>query len=296
MDSYLIRGTAAQDTLRVLAADTTRVVEEARARHQTSPTATAALGRSLTASLLLAQVLSKTDDARLTLRIQGDGPIGWIVTEGSRDGLTRGYVKHAGADLPGRSDGKLDVGGLVGADGEIAVTRLLENAEPYTGSVPLVSGEIAEDVATYLMRSEQIPSVTMLGVFVNDWGVSHAGGLIVQTMPGVTEETLSRLEENVREMGQFTTVLRQEGLLGAVERITKGLDYAMQPDSLGLKFQCRCSMDRALRALTFFGSDERLEMIESGGQEVVCHWCNEKHFVTPDLIRSLDAAPSVADA
>lgn len=296
MDSYLIRGTAAQDTLRVIAADTTRVVEEARSRHQTSPTATAALGRSLTASLLLAQVLSKTGDARLTVRIQGDGPIGWIVTEGSRDGLTRGYVKHADADLPARNDGKLDVGGLVGTDGEIAVTRLLENAEPYTGSVALVSGEIAEDVATYLMRSEQIPSVTMLGVFVNDRGVSHAGGLIVQAMPGASEQTLSRLEENVRALGQFTTVLRQEGLLGAVERITKGLEYVMHEDSLGLKFQCRCSMDRALRALTFFGSHERLEMIESGGQEVVCHWCNEKHFVTPDLIRSLDVTPSGADA
>ncbi len=296
MDSYLIRGTAAQDTLRVIAADTTRIVEEARQRHQTSPTATAALGRSLTASLLLAQVLSKTDDARLTIRIQGDGPVGWIVTEGSRDGQTRGYVKHAHADVPARADGKLDVGGLVGTDGEIAVTRLLENAEPYTGSVPLVSGEIGEDVATYLMRSEQIPSVTMLGVFVNDRGVSHAGGLIVQAMPGVTEATLSLLEENVRQLGQFTTVLRQEGLLGAVERITKGLDYAMNEDSLGLKFQCRCSMDRAVQALTYFGPDERQEMIESGGQEVVCHWCNEKHFVTPELIRSLEAAPSGADA
>jgi molecular chaperone Hsp33 len=296
MDSYLIRGTAAQDTLRVIAADTTRIVEEARQRHQTSPTATAALGRSLTASLLLAQVLSKTDDARLTIRIQGDGPVGWIVTEGSRDGQTRGYVKHAGADVPARADGKLDVGGLVGTDGEIAVTRLLENAEPYTGSVPLVSGEIGEDVATYLMRSEQIPSVTMLGVFVNDRGVSHAGGLIVQTVPGVTEATLAALEENVRQMGQFTNVLRQEGLLGAVERITKGLDYAMNEDSLSLKFQCRCSMDRAVQALTYFGPDERQEMIESGGQEVVCHWCNEKHFVTPELIRSLEADSSGADA
>ncbi len=296
MDSYLIRGTAAQDTLRVIAADTTRIVEEARQKHQTSPTATAALGRSLTASLLLAQVLSKTDDARLTIRIQGDGPVGWIVTEGSRDGLTRGYVKHAEADVPARADGKLDVGGLVGTDGEIAVTRLLENAEPYTGSVPLVSGEIGEDVATYLMRSEQIPSVTMLGVFVNERGVSHAGGLIVQAMPGVTEATLSLLEANVRTLGQFTTVLRQEGLLGAVERITKGLDYVMNEESLGLKFQCRCSMDRAVQALTYFGPDERQEMIESGGQEVVCHWCNEKHFVTPELIRSLAVTQSGADA
>jgi molecular chaperone Hsp33 len=151
-------------------------------------------------------------------------------------------------------------------------------------------------VATYLMRSEQIPSVTMLGVFVNDRGVSHAGGLIVQAMPGVTDATLSLLEENVRQMGQFTTVLRHEGLLGAVERITKGLDYAMNEDSLGLKFQCRCSMDRAIQALTYFGPDERQEMIESGGQEVVCHWCNEKHFVTPELIRSLEATPSGADA
>lgn len=290
MDSYLIRGIAQDGTLRLIAADTTRIVEEARARHQTSATATAALGRALTASLLLSQVLSKGHEDRLTLRIQGEGPIGWIVTEGSRDGLARGYVKHPHADLPTRTDGKLDVGGLVGTNGDLAVTRLLENAEPFTGSVELVSGEIAEDVAMYLARSEQIPSATMLGVFVGNTGVTHAGGVIVQAMPGVSAETLAQLEENVRQMGQFTTVLRTEGLLGAVERLTHKLAYQPSTDtSLPLHFRCRCSMDRALRALTYFSKDEHLEMIETGGQEVVCHWCNERYQVPPQLIAKLSS-------
>ncbi len=288
MDSYLIRGIAQDGTLRLIAADTTRVVEEARVRHQTSATATAALGRALTASLLLSQVLSKGVDDRLTLRIQGEGPIGWIVTEGGRDGLARGYVKHPHADLPTRSDGKLDVGGVVGTNGDLAVTRLLENAEPFTGSVELVSGEIAEDVAMYLARSEQIPSATLLGVLVGGTGVTHAGGVIVQAMPGVADQTLRQLEENVGQMGQFTAVLRTEGLLGAVDRLMHGLAYQPSADTaLPLHFRCRCSMERALRALTYFSKDEHLEMIETGGQEVICHWCNERYLVPPELIATL---------
>ncbi len=294
--SYLLSGTAAHNTLRVLAVDTTSVVEEARARHATSPTATAALGRSLTAALLLVQTLSKRPEDRVTLRIQGGGDIGYIVAEGGRDGSARGYVKHPEADLPPRaSDGKLDVGKLVGVDGEFSLTRLLDNLDPYTGSVPLVSGEIAEDVAAYLSQSEQLPSAVLLGVLVGTGGVTQAGGLLIQTLPDVGEGTLDRLEANLKAMGQLTSVMRDEGLLGVVTRALEGLDFEANPETQALRFKCRCSLERAINAMTFFNDAEREEMAVSGGQEVVCHWCGERYVVTPDLLRAMNAEPAAAN-
>ena len=294
--SYLLIGTAASDTLRVLAMDTTALTEEARVRHATSPTATAALGRSLTAALLLAQVFSKRPEDRVGVRIQASGPIGYIVTEGGRDGSARGYVKHPEADLPPRAgDGKLDVGGLVGADGEISVTRLLENLEPYTGSVPLVSGEIAEDVAMYLSKSEQLPSAVLLGVLVSASGVTQAGGLLIQTIPGVTDQTLETLEANLRSLPQLTTIMRDEGLSGVVSRALAGLEFVAQGQTLALSFKCRCSLERAINAMTFFSDSEREEMALAGGQEVVCHWCNERYIVTPDLLRAINESATAAN-
>jgi molecular chaperone Hsp33 len=294
--SYLLSGTAAHNTLRVLAVDTTSLVEEARARHATSPTATAALGRSLTAALLLVQTLSKRPEDRVTLRIQGGGDIGYIVAEGGRDGSARGYVKHPEADLPARvSDGKLDVGKLVGVDGEFSLTRLLDNLDPYTGSVPLVSGEIAEDVAAYLSQSEQLPSAVLLGVLVGAGGVTQAGGLLIQTLPDVAEGTLDKLEANLKAMGQLTSVMRDEGLLGVVTRALEGLDFEANPETQSLRFKCRCSLERAINAMTFFNDAEREEMAVSGGQEVVCHWCGERYVVTPDLLRAINAEPAAAN-
>ena len=294
--SYLLIGTAAFDTLRVLAMDTTALTEEARVRHHTSPTATAALGRSLTAALQLAQVLSKRPEDRVGVRIQASGPIGYIVAEGGRDGSGRGYVKHPEADLPPRaSDGKLDVGALVGRDGEISVTRLLENSEPYTGSVPLVSGEIAEDVAMYLSKSEQLPSAVLLGVLVSASGVTQAGGLLIQTIPGVTVDTLDRLEANLRTMPQLTTIMRDEGLGGVVGRALEGLEFVAQGETLPLEFKCRCSLERAINAMTFFSDAEREEMALAGGQEVVCHWCAERYIVPPDLLRAMNEPANTAN-
>jgi molecular chaperone Hsp33 len=294
--SFLRIGTAADHTLRVFAVDTTALVEEARARHATSPTATAALGRSLTAAALLVHSLTKRPEDRVTLRIQGSGDIGYIVTEGGRDGTARGYVKHPEADLPARlSDGKLDVGALVGTDGEFSVTRLLDNLEPYTGSVPLVSGEIAEDMAAYLSQSEQLPSAVLLGVLVNSEGVTQAGGLLVQTMPGVADATLDRLEQNLSVMPQLTTVMRDEGILGVVQRALEGLHFESSDDAQPLRFQCRCSLERAVHAMTFFNDLEREEMAVAGGQEVVCHWCGERYIVTPDLLRAMNAEAAAAN-
>jgi molecular chaperone Hsp33 len=295
--SYILRGVAAGGTLRVVAIDATQIVEEARLRHDLSKTATAALGRTLSAAALLAIILGKKIDSRVSLRIQGDGPIGWLVAEGSADGLVRGYVREPGADLPIReSDGKLDVSGLVGKVGELAVTRLLDNAEPWTGSVELVSGELAEDVAYYLASSEQIPSAVQLGVYEEGGRVARAGGLIVQAMPGVSDATLKALEDNMAKMGSFTDNLRAVSLLEVMERATAGLGFQAATEAQSAKFQCRCSRDRAVSSLTYFGAAERQEMMDGGGQEVVCHWCNEHYHISPDEIAALDAPEVRAQA
>ena len=299
--SSMLRGIAAQGTLRAVAIDGTQIVEKARARHNLSATATTALGRTLMGAALLAAVLGKDAGRRVALRIQGGGPVGWVVAEGTaggdvdgtyHPGSVRGYVHEPQADLPPReSDGKLDVGGLVGTDGELAVTRLLENAEPWTGSVPLVSGEIADDLTTYLACSEQIPNALLLGVYVEGGRVTAAGGLLVQAMPGVSEETLSRLESNIASTGQLTTSMREVGLLGTVERALEGLDVQLSVDAEPWEFACRCSRERAAASLMFFDDKERREMQEEGGQEVVCHWCNEHYFFGPEEIAALELQP-----
>lgn len=296
-DSFVLRATAAGNTLRLIGFESTKIVEEARQRHQLSKTATAALGRTLSASVLLAIALGKKPNSRVTVRVEGGGTIGFMVAEGSVDGRVRGYVREPWADLPIReSDGKLDVGGLVGTEGQLSVTRLLDNGEPYTGSVDLVSGEIAEDVSTYLGVSEQIPNATLLGVYEEGGRVTHAGGLLVQAMPGVTEMTLAKLEANIHQMGMLTDQMRQGGILGALQKVADGLEIQLAAEAQGAVFSCRCSRERATDSLKFFNAVERQEMIDEGGQEVVCHWCAEKYQITPQEIMNLDEAGEGAEA
>jgi molecular chaperone Hsp33 len=295
--SFLLRGTAAGNTLRLVGMDSTAVVEDARVRHDLSKTATAALGRTMTAAALLATVLGKRSDSRVTVRVDGGGPAGLIVGEGSVNGQVRGYLGHPHADLPLRdTDGKLDVSGLVGTDGELAVTRLLDNGEPYTGSIHLTSGEIAEDVSTYLGVSEQIPNAVLLGVYEEGERVHRAGGLLIQAMPGVTDETLARLEANVRAFGQITDHLRRGTLMEAMHAITEGLDLTLAPSAQEAAFACRCSRDKALDSLKFFDMHERQEMIDAGGQGVHCHWCGEHYHLSPEEIAALDDEQPRANA
>lgn len=293
----MLRATAADSTLRLVGIDATRIVEEARLRHNLSKTATAALGRTLAASALLAVVLGKRNDARVTLRVEGGGPVGWIVAEGSNDGRLRGYVRYPEADLPPReSDGKLDVSGIVGLDGELAVTRLLDNGEPYSGSVRLQSGEIAEDVSMYLGASEQIPNAVLLGVYEKGGRVAHAGGLLIQAMPGVTDETLARLEANIAAMGTLTDQMREGGLLGAMQKAADGLGLVMASEAQSAQFACRCSREKAADSLKFFGPEERQEMIDAGGQDVHCHWCGDHYHLSPEEIAALDEGEARAQA
>lgn len=285
---FIVRATAAQNTLRLIAIEVTEVVEEARLRHHLSKTATAALGRTLAASGLLAVALGKHAEARVAIRIEGGGTVGAVVAEGSYSGELRGYVSHPEADLPPRErDGKLDVSGIVGVSGEITVTRLNDNGEPYTGSVPLRTGEIAEDVSYYLGASEQIPNAVLLGVYEEAGKVAHAGGVLVQAMPGVSDTTLEKLEQNVVHLGMLTDQMRQGGLLQVLELLGKDLDLVMAAEATEVRWQCRCSREKALDSLKFFDETERLEMQEAGGQEVWCHWCNEHYQLTPAEIAAL---------
>ncbi len=290
--SHLIRGLAGGGGIRVVAADTTGLVEEARARHEASPTAAAALGRTLTGALLLTHVLLKDHRDRLTVRFRGDGPLGGIIAEAGLDGSVRGYVRDPGVDLPLSEEGKLNVGEAVG-QGELEVIRsLAPNGDPYTSSVDIVTGEIAEDFAVFLAMSEQVRSAILLGVYLEHGRVVTAGGVLLQALPDATDEQLARLEQNVFALGQLTDALRAGSLLEAVNRLTEGLELEiLTKDVLPLRFACRCSDERALDSLAYFSPAEREEMItENGGAEVVCHWCGVKRFIGPEAIRSIPAS------
>jgi molecular chaperone Hsp33 len=287
--SYLLRGVAAAGGIRVVAADTTQLVEEARVRHDTSPTATAALGRTLTGSLLLSHVLLKNPQDRVTLRLRGDGPLGGVIADAGLDGAVRGYVTNPSATLPPRPDGKLDVGGSLGR-GDLQVIRAhAPYGEPYSSSVDLVSGEIAEDITVFLAQSEQISSAVLLGVYLEPSGVVKAGGVIVQALPGAEDGALALLEANIRALGQLTDALRRASLLEVLGELCWGLELELlTPDALPLRFECRCSDEKALDALAYFSPDERERMIaEDGGAEVVCHWCGEARWLLPEQLRGI---------
>ncbi|MFO8148822.1 MAG: Hsp33 family molecular chaperone HslO [Trueperaceae bacterium] len=296
--AHLLRGMAAGGTLRVIAADTTDLVAEALGRHDAAMTAGAALGRTLTASLLLSHVLLKDHRDRVTVKIDGGGPLGGVIADAGLDGTVRGYARQPRVELPPRADGKLDVGGAVGRDGHIEVIRShAPYGDPYASSVELASGEIAEDVATFLARSEQIASAVLLGVSYDDaeradaaaTRVRRAGGIILQALPGAEEAALTLLEANVRAFGQLTDALARQDLLQVMETLTWGLDFELltqQP--LPLAFHCRCSDEKALAAVAYLTPGERAEMVaQDGGAEVVCHWCGEARFVDGEAMATL---------
>lgn len=288
--AHLLRGMAANGGIRVVAADTTDLVADAAGRHGTTATASAALGRTLTGAALLSHVLLKDHRDRVTVRLDGGGPLGGVIAEAGLDGELRGYVARPDTDLAPRADGKLDVGGAVGADGTIEVIRShAPYGDPFSSSVELVSGEVAEDVAGFLAKSEQIASAVLLGVYVTSSGIETAGGMLLQAMPGADEAALTLLEANVRAFGPMTDGLRRGSLLESMHELTWGLDMQLMTEqALPLRFGCRCSDAKALEALAYFSPDERERMIdEDGGAEAVCHWCGERRWVEPAAIRSL---------
>jgi molecular chaperone Hsp33 len=287
---YAVRAVAGEGSVLALAARTSRLCEEARRRHGCWPTAAAALGRALTAAALLAVPLKESQT--LTIRILGDGPLGGLIAEGRAGGLVRGYARNTAVHLPLKPNGKLDVGGAVGATGEVHVTRDLGLRAPYTGSCPLVSGEIGEDMAAYLSRSEQVPSLVALGVLVApDTSVRSAGGLVVQLLPGHEEEWAGRLDESVRALGGLSQLIdagaTPEAILETTLSGLKPRTLARQP----LRFACTCGRDRVSRVLIALGPEELEGMLADGGPtELTCHFCGERYSFTPQEIGELLAA------
>jgi molecular chaperone Hsp33 len=289
MDDYMIRGTAAGEKIRAMAIISTQMVEEARIRHTTSATATAALGRSLTAAALLGGGLR--DGQSVLLRVLGDGPIGGIVAQSDAYGNVRGYALNPQADLPEKGDRKLDVGGLVGRRGMLHVTREIGIRTPYHGSAPLVSGEIAEDLAAYFASSEQIPSVVALGVLVApDLHVLASGGLCVQVLPGASPGVIADLEARARRLPPITQMVAEGCTPEEVLRTALG---GLEPNigaTNPVSFQCRCSRQRVEEMLCGLGAGELQDLLAQEGQaEVTCRFCGDRYVFTRGEVEALIA-------
>ena len=293
----LIHGTAADGTVRVMAAITTDIVAEAVRRHQTSPTVSAALGRVLTGTLLLASSLKELD--RLTVKIEADGAVQGITAEAGTDGKVRGYVKNPHAELPPKDNGKFDVAGIVGG-GMFYVIR--ESGydiglyhEPYVGSVPIVSGEIAEDFAYYLAKSEQIPSAVLLGVLLekNAPFVKASGGVIIQMMPGANEHIITMIEDTIRHAPHITTVINEGASAQDLVKLALGMiDFEILEEK-EIAFECNCSFERAVSLIGALGRDEVAAMLaEDQGAKMTCGFCNEIYTLDEsDLQKMLDLEP-----
>ena len=283
----IIRATAGDGFIKMAVIDARDTVERARAIHDLSPTASAALGRSLCAASLMGQA-QKEEKATLTIRINGGGPIGSVVAVSDCDGNVRGYVDEPGLDLPLRSDGKLNVGGAVGRDGMLTVSRDLGMREPYIGSVELLSGEIAEDVTRYLTESEQVPSACALGVLVDtDLSIKAAGGFIVQLMPGAEMEMIEKLEDNIFMMDQLTTILDEDGVDELFAQVLKGFEYHIV-GQYPVEYRCYCSRERVEEAISCIEKDELLDMAAEGRDvSVSCQFCDAVYTFSPEELKNL---------
>lgn len=286
-EDYLLRATAADGMIRAFAATTRGTVEAARAAHNTSPIATAALGRLMTAALMMGADMKGEKDL-ITLKIAGDGPIGGLLATADSKGQVKGYVNHPEVLLPANALGKLDVGGAVGR-GTLAVIKDIGLKEPYTGQIQLISGEIAEDLTYYFAVSEQVPSSVSLGVLMNrENTVRQAGGFIVQLMPDASEEVIAALEASVGQMPSMTSML-DEGLLpeDILKRLLKGLSPQLY-GKLPVCFHCGCSKARVEKALISLGKQELSAMIADGKTiETVCHFCGSTYHFTVEELEAL---------
>lgn len=287
MNDYIIRATAANDQIRAFAAVTTEMVETAREHHNTSPVATAALGRLLTAGAMMGSMMKGEKDV-LTLQIKAGGPLQGITVTADSQGNVKGYVGNPDVCIPANSKGKLDVAGAVGP-GFLTVIKDMGLKEPYSGQVMLQTCEIAEDLTYYFATSEQVPSAVGLGVLMNKNNtVRQAGGFIVQLMPFAEEEVISRLEQIVQKINSVTNLLEEghtpESLL---EKVLEGFDVQIN-EKMDTRFRCNCSKERVAKALISIGRKELNEMIQEGKPiEMNCHFCNTNYNFTVEELKEI---------
>ena len=287
----LIHGTAADGTVRIMAAITTDITKEAVRRHQTSPTVSAALGRVLTGTLLLGASLKEFD--RLTVKIECDGAVEGITAEATVNGTVRGYVKNPHAELP-PNNGKFNVAGVIG-NGMFYVIResgyeIGLHREPYVGSVPIVSGEIAEDFAYYLAKSEQIPSAVLLGVLLQSQEpfVKASGGVMIQMMPGANEHIITMLEDTIQHAPHITSVISEGATAEDLVKLALGvIEFEILEEKV-IEFKCNCSFERAVSLISSLGRDEVASMLEEDkGANMTCGFCNEIYTLDESDLRKM---------
>ena len=276
----IYRAVGGNDFIKISVIEGRDIVERARAIHNLTPTASAALGRTLCATAIMGNLM-KEENASVTVRINGGGPIGSVVAVSDHLGNVRGYVDDPGCDLPVRQDGKLDVGGAVGRDGLLTVSKDIGLKEPYIGSTELVSGEIAEDFTRYYVESEQVPAACGLGVLVDtDCTIKAAGGFLVQLMPGAPDGLIEKLEDNIFYMDTLTTILAEDGPEEIIAQVMKGLDPRLL-ETAPAEYRCPCSRERVGAALRSIGREALTELAASPeAVDVGCQFCG-KHYAFP---------------
>ena len=284
----LVRLISRDGDLTVIATDSTDIVREAHRIHGTTNVCSAALGRLLTAASLMGATL-KGDDNSLTLRISGNGPAGSVIAVSDYKSNVRGYISNPAVSLPLNEKGKLDVAGAVGADGTLTVMKDLGMKEPYIGQIPIVSGEIAEDITSYFAVSEQIPSVCALGVLCapKTGEIITAGGFLIQLLPTATDETIDKVEKSLSGIPSVTRMLT-DGLSATeiAEKVLPGFTLEVLDES-ETEYRCNCSKKRVETALISMGADELKKMSEDETTEVCCHFCDKKYTFSSDEIRRI---------
>lgn len=287
MKDYLVRALSRNGKVRAFAIRSTDVVEECRQRMDTWPTASAALGRAVTATAIMGTMLK--GEERLTVQIKGGGPIGQVVADANAKGEVRGFVTNPHVHFPLNSAGKLDVARAVGVDGQLIVTKDLGLKDPYHGSIELISGELGEDFTYYFAKSEQTPSAVGVGVLVNpDNSIKAAGGFVIQLLPGIKDEEINEIEQKLSQIPPVSTMIDQGMTPEEILQTILGEQDVQFLSTLDIVFNCHCSEERVENALISLGTAEIESMIkEQGAAEVVCHFCNEKYHLDRSRLEKL---------
>lgn len=287
MSDYLVKAVGFEGKVRAYAINTTEMVGEAVKRHETWPTASAALGRAMTATTMMAAMLKGEEN--LTVKIDGRGPIGAIIVDSNAKGETRGYVGNPKVDFELNEHGKLDVARAVGQDGSLAVVKDLGMRDFFTGSVALVSGELGEDFTYYFALSEQTPASVGVGVLVNpDGTILASGGFIIQLMPGADDETITTIEKKLSTLPQISKLIEAGMTPEELIYALLGDENVKILDKMTVTFACKCSKERIAQAILSLGKQEISDMIETdGGAETECHFCNQKYIFTKSELEEL---------